>query len=213
MAAREGPTQNYIFQFPSTTKQTCPFFSHPYSSAIFHTNKEKHGGTVGLVVWNWDWISCFFLLLISSIENNFSNSQQAIEDAKGVTSTAVFPAIGCTFAAAFSSCSHICFRFFASNVSFASSSLKCAWQDRNSSSSISMNIFLTLRVRFTTAWFQWLCAFLSNEGSMMGNITCRLCPIKFTMWSLFHKKRDLSATWKGQQVDRVVSATMVLKEH
>ncbi|KAG6598828.1 hypothetical protein SDJN03_08606, partial [Cucurbita argyrosperma subsp. sororia] len=121
-------------------------------------------------------------------------TQQAIEDVKGVTSTAVLPAIGWTLAAAFSSRSHICFRFVAVTVTFASSSLKCAWQDMNSSSSISMNIFLTLRVRFTTAGFQWLCAFLSKVGSMMGNITCRLCPIKFTMWSLFHKKRALSAT-------------------
>lgn len=199
LAREKDQTQNYILQFPhhpqpTQTKHVPSFHIHiPF--AIFHTTKEKTwwdcGRTGGL---NVRLKFIFFFSLTSSMDNKLINGQQAIEDAKGVTSTAVFPVIGCTFAAAFSSCSHICFRFFASNASFASSSLKCAWQDRNNSSSISMNIFLTLRVRFTTAWFQWLCAFFSNAGSMIGNITCRLCPIKFTMWSLFHKKRDLSAT-------------------
>lgn len=65
----------------------------------------------------------------------------------------------------------------------------------NSTSSISENIFLTFRVRLRTAWFQWLWAFFSKTGSKIGRITCRLCAIKFTIWSLFHKKRALSATW------------------
>lgn len=112
------------------------------------------------------------------------------------TKTAVFPITGLRLAAC-SSCFHASFRFSAVEIKIASSSLKWLWQEMKSFSSISKNIFLILWVRLTTAGFQWLWTFLSKAGNMMGRITCRLCAIKLTMWSLFHKKRALSATFNN----------------
>ncbi|CAI0416885.1 unnamed protein product, partial [Linum tenue] len=118
--------------------------------------------------------------------------QHVILVARGVTRTAVFPVIGFRLAA-FSRRCHASFLFSAKTLSCSSSSLNWARHDRKSCSSISENIFLMLRVKLSTPWFQWFCAFFSNAGNMIGRITCRLCAIKFTIWSLFHKKRARSA--------------------
>lgn len=114
--------------------------------------------------------------------------------ARGVTRTAVFSVSGCRLAA-FSSRSHVSFRSSATKLTFACSSVKWSWQAWNSGSSISVNIFLTFRVELSTDWFQWLWTFLSSAGIMIGRITCRLCAIRSTIWSLFQKNNALSATW------------------
>lgn len=72
------------------------------------------------------------------------------------------------------------------------------WQFENSSSSISENIFLTLRVKLRTEWFQWLCTLFSRAGNMSGRITCLLCAIRSTIWSLFQRNSARSATLNGK---------------
>lgn len=130
------------------------------------------------------------------VDSHWWNPTNAIQVIRGDTKTAVFPITGLRLAAC-SSCFQASFRFWVAEIRNASSSLKWAWQERKSFSSISKNIFLILWVRLTTAGFQWLWTFLSRAGNIMGRITWRLWAIKLTMWSLFHKKRALSATWNN----------------
>lgn len=99
------------------------------------------------------------------------------------------------FLAAISSRSfHVASRFFFISSSRFSSSWNWSKHSSKSSGSESEKILRTFRVKLCTAWFQWLLEFFSNAGMTIGRITLRFCLIRFSMWSLFHKNRALSAT-------------------
>mmetsp|Transcript_12392 Transcript_12392/g.30425 ORF Transcript_12392/g.30425 Transcript_12392/m.30425 type:complete len:221 (-) Transcript_12392:1269-1931(-) len=69
-------------------------------------------------------------------------------------------------------------------------------QSSYSCSSSSWNILRTLTVSPCTAGFQWLAVFSSSAGSTSGSNWCRCCATRLTMYSLFQRKSDRSATWK-----------------
>ena len=89
---------------------------------------------------------------------------------------------------------HLASRFDLTPASCASSSSNFLRHSSNSAGSWSMNIFRTFRLKLWTAWFQWPFVFRSNAGKIMGSITLLFCLIKLSIWSLFHRKRALSAT-------------------
>lgn len=119
--------------------------------------------------------------------------------AKGVTRTAVFPVTGWPAAAA-SKRSHFILRFSSSVIRSSSSSSNFVWQAKINSSSISVRIFFTFSVTFRTAWFQWFWEFLSKAGKIKGIITCLFCATRLVIWSLFHKNRARSATWRKRNL-------------
>lgn len=69
----------------------------------------------------------------------------------------------------------------------------------NSSGSRSQKILRTFMVKLWTAWFQWFLAFFSSAGKIIGSMTLIFCLIRFSMWSLFHRNKALSATWNGKE--------------
>lgn len=89
-------------------------------------------------------------------------------------------------------------RFSRASFSLVSSSRNLTRHSSKSDWSASENIFLMLSVRLWTAWFQWLCIFLSKAGKIMGSITLRLSVIRFLMWSLFQRNNARSATCQNE---------------
>lgn len=91
---------------------------------------------------------------------------------------------------------HVASRFDFMSFPWASSSWYLRMHSSKNSGSVSEKILRTFIVKLWTAWFQWFRAFCSREGKTMGSIILWFCLIRFSMWSLFHKNKALSATCK-----------------
>lgn len=83
---------------------------------------------------------------------------------------------------------------------FASSSWNLSKHSSTSSGSASEKIFRMFSDKLWTAWFQWLRPFFSKAGKIMGSMTLRFCLIKFSICSLFHKNKALSATCRSKSI-------------
>lgn len=135
----------------------------------------------------------------------FSNpsifSTQKKKQKKGGCQT-VIPSSVRLCSAASASLFHIISRRSSNSLALASVSSCCFSHSSNSSKSISKNIFRTFMVRPWTAWFQCDLTFFSNGSKMIGRMTQRFWAIKLTMWSLFHKKKALSATCNANWISK-----------
>lgn len=115
------------------------------------------------------------------------------------------------FAAISSKRFHVASRLALTSSSISSASWNVSKHSLYNSGSSSEKNLQTFSVKLWTAWFQWFLPFLSSEGKITGNITLRFCLIKFSMWSLFHKKKDLSATWRGRRRQSSVTYLNVIQ--